>query len=157
MGETIHEAYLKAYNGDPVSIFGGIVALNREVDLETAQELAKIFLEIIIAPAFDEDAYGAALPRRRTSVCWSCRTAPSPMSPALLDMKKVVGGLLVQELDTKLLDEELKAGHQACSTGRGDEAAAVRLEGGKAYQVQRHCLWQRTAPLWAWALDRPTV
>ena len=55
--KTIHEAYLNAYNSDPVSIFGGIVALNRKVDLETAEELAKIFLEIIIAPGFDEDGY----------------------------------------------------------------------------------------------------
>ena len=57
IGETIHEAYLNAYNSDPVSIYGGIVALNRKVDMETAEELAKIFLEIIIAPGFDEDAY----------------------------------------------------------------------------------------------------
>ena len=55
-GDTICEAYRRAYDADPVSIFGGIVALNRPVDKDTAQELAKIFLEIILAPDFDKDA-----------------------------------------------------------------------------------------------------
>lgn len=52
VGETIHEAYINAYEADTQSIFGGIVALNKEVDLETAQELSKIFLEVIIAPKY---------------------------------------------------------------------------------------------------------
>ena len=56
VGKDIYEAYVKAYNADPVSIFGGIVALNRMVDKKTAEELHKIFLEIIIAPDFDDDA-----------------------------------------------------------------------------------------------------
>ena len=46
----------KAYECDPVSIFGGIVAFNRKVDKETARELVKIFLEVIIAPDYDDDA-----------------------------------------------------------------------------------------------------
>ena len=68
IGETIHEAYLNAYNSDPVSIYGGIVALNRKVDMETAEELAKIFLEImVLLPALTRMPM-SALPRRRTSV-----------------------------------------------------------------------------------------
>ena len=55
-GETIVEAYKKAFEADPVSIFGGIIALNREVDEETAEKLHEIFLEIIIAPIFSEEA-----------------------------------------------------------------------------------------------------
>ena len=51
IGKDIHEAYVKAYECDPVSIFGGIVALNKEVDKATAEELVKIFLEIVIAPS----------------------------------------------------------------------------------------------------------
>ena len=51
-GETIYEAFQKAYEADPTSIFGGIIALNREVDAETAEKLHEIFLEIIIAPSF---------------------------------------------------------------------------------------------------------
>ena len=56
IGKDIHEAYVKAYECDPVSIFGGIVALNKEVDKATAEELVKIFLEIVIAPSFTEEA-----------------------------------------------------------------------------------------------------
>ncbi|MCI5775004.1 MAG: bifunctional phosphoribosylaminoimidazolecarboxamide formyltransferase/IMP cyclohydrolase [Aerococcus sp.] len=55
--ETIEEAFDRAYTGDPVSIYGGIVAVNRNVTLELAEQMAKIFLEIVIAPSFDEDAY----------------------------------------------------------------------------------------------------
>ena len=55
-GETIEEAFNKAYEADPTSIFGGIIALNMEVDAATAEKLAGIFLEIIIAPSFTEEA-----------------------------------------------------------------------------------------------------
>lgn len=55
--ETIEEAFDRAYTGDPISIYGGIVAVNRNVTLELAEQMAKIFLEIIIAPSFDDDAY----------------------------------------------------------------------------------------------------
>ncbi|WP_153731602.1 bifunctional phosphoribosylaminoimidazolecarboxamide formyltransferase/IMP cyclohydrolase [Sporosarcina obsidiansis] len=55
-GNTIAEAFSKAYEADPVSIFGGIIALNKEVDQETAAQLAEIFLEIVIAPSFTAEA-----------------------------------------------------------------------------------------------------
>ncbi|MDO5348003.1 MAG: bifunctional phosphoribosylaminoimidazolecarboxamide formyltransferase/IMP cyclohydrolase, partial [Bacillota bacterium] len=56
LGSTIEEAYAKAYEADSTSIFGGIVALNREVSKELAEELHKIFLEIVVAPSFTQDA-----------------------------------------------------------------------------------------------------
>ena len=56
LGTTIEEAYAKAYEADPTSIFGGIVALNREVSKPLAEELHKIFLEIVIAPSLTEEA-----------------------------------------------------------------------------------------------------
>ncbi|MCV5604568.1 bifunctional phosphoribosylaminoimidazolecarboxamide formyltransferase/IMP cyclohydrolase, partial [Escherichia coli] len=51
-----HEAYTRAYEADPVSIFGGIIAANREIDKATAEKLHEIFLEIIIAPSFSKEA-----------------------------------------------------------------------------------------------------
>ena len=54
--ESLLEAYRRAYEADPVSIFGGIVAVNRPVDVETARAMVEIFLEVIIAPGFDEEA-----------------------------------------------------------------------------------------------------
>ena len=55
-GKDIHEAYVRAYNTDPVSIFGGILCANRKIDKATAEEISKIFLEIVLAPDFDDDA-----------------------------------------------------------------------------------------------------
>jgi len=51
---NIYDAYIKAYEADPVSIFGGIIAANREIDEKTAEEINKIFVEIVIAPSFTE-------------------------------------------------------------------------------------------------------
>ena len=56
LGSSVLEAYLHAYNADPVSIFGGIIACNREIDADTAREISKIFLEIVIAPSFTDEA-----------------------------------------------------------------------------------------------------
>ena len=107
VGDTLLEAYLNAYNSDPVSIYGGIVALNRKVDLVTAEELAKIFLEIIIAPGFDEDAF-ERLAKKKNIRLMELPACAEPNQPGTLDMKKVAGGLLVQELDTQLLCDEMK-------------------------------------------------
>ena len=105
IGDTIYEAYLNAYNADPVSIFGGIVALNREVDAELASELAKIFLEIIIAPSFTDEAF-EILSQKKNIRLLKLEGIANANNEEMLDMKKVAGGLLVQALDTKLLPEE---------------------------------------------------
>ena len=107
IGSTIYEAYKKAYDSDPVSIFGGITALNRPVDKETASELAKIFLEIIIAPDFTPEALDILTQKKNIRLLKLAAPA-KPNSHELLDMKKVAGGLLVQQLDTKLFDGDLK-------------------------------------------------
>lgn len=57
IGDNLCEAYTKAYNVDPVSAFGSIVGLNRNVDLQTAEEIAKTFVEVVVAPSFDDDAF----------------------------------------------------------------------------------------------------
>lgn len=104
VGRDIHEAYLLAHDADPTSIFGGIVALNREVDTATAQELSKIFLEIIIAPSFSKEAF-AILSRKKNIRLLALPNLAGRNRPGTLDMRKVVGGLLVQKLDTELMDE----------------------------------------------------
>lgn len=105
VGATLHEAYLKAYEADPVSIFGGIVALNREVDKETAEELSKIFLEIILAPSFSAEAL-AILEKKKNIRLLELPGLYKANGGDMLDMKKVAGGLLVQELDTQLFDAD---------------------------------------------------
>ncbi|MDL4842022.1 bifunctional phosphoribosylaminoimidazolecarboxamide formyltransferase/IMP cyclohydrolase [Aquibacillus rhizosphaerae] len=102
IGNTISEAYAKAYEADPVSIFGGIVALNREVDEETADQLKNIFLEIVIAPSFSKKAI------ELLTVKPNIRLLETPMEYAGSDTKKVVsvvGGLLVQDRDNGSVTE----------------------------------------------------
>lgn len=107
LGDTICEAYLNAYEADPVSVFGGIVAVNREVDAKTAEEMAKIFLEIIIAPSFSKEAL-EILEKKKNIRLMELPACAQPNEKDLLDTKKVVGGLLVQQLDTELCGEELQ-------------------------------------------------
>lgn len=108
VGATIFEAYTNAYEADPVSIFGGIVALNREVDTPTAQKLSEIFLEIIIAPSYTQEALDI-LTKKKNIRLLRLPACQAPNDSSMLDMKKVAGGLLVQQLDAEILgDEPLK-------------------------------------------------
>lgn len=103
LGTTIEEAYAKAYEADPTSIFGGIVALNREVSKPLAEELHKIFLEIVIAPSFTEEALEVLKQKK------NIRLLTTDMSQRLQPGQKLVsvkGGLLVQELDTVQVKKE---------------------------------------------------
>lgn len=131
-GADIHEAYLRAYEADPVSIFGGIVALNREVDAATAEEMAKIFLEIIIAPSFSKEAL-EILTKKKNIRLLELPNLAKANAKGTLDMKKVAGGLLVQELDTELLNEE----DIKCVTKR--QPTAKELEDLKfAWKIVKH-------------------
>lgn len=96
-GKSIHDAYLKAYTCDPISIFGGIIACNRKVDLATAEEIHKIFLEIVIAPDFDEEAYELIASKKNIRLMKLDMTAFKPVPER--DYKRVSGGLLVQDAD----------------------------------------------------------
>ncbi len=104
--DSVYEAYTKAYQADPTSIFGGIVAVNETVDAKTAEEMAKIFLEIIIAPDYTEEALEILCKKKNLRVL----RLPSIRrnGEEKLEMKSVLGGLLVQETDNALLDGELK-------------------------------------------------
>ncbi|KMY28509.1 phosphoribosylaminoimidazolecarboxamide formyltransferase [Lysinibacillus xylanilyticus] len=95
-GATLEEAFDKAYEADPTSIFGGIIALNMEVDVATAEKLSHIFLEIIIAPAFSQEALDILTKKK------NIRLLTIPFEQAKQDKFNVVsveGGLLVQEPD----------------------------------------------------------
>lgn len=100
IGEDSYEAYMKAYEVDPTSIFGGIVAFNRKVDKKTAEEMVKIFLEVIAAPEYDDDALEVLKTKKNLRVL---KVNKKPQ-----DMKYMVtvdGGILVQDEDKKLIDE----------------------------------------------------
>ncbi|EGT3615805.1 bifunctional phosphoribosylaminoimidazolecarboxamide formyltransferase/IMP cyclohydrolase [Clostridium perfringens] len=100
VGENSKEVYLKSYDADPVSIFGGIVAINRKIDKATAEEMVKIFLEVVAAPEFDEDALEVLRTKKNLRVI-KCNNAPQAKNY----MVTVDGGILVQGEDNKLADE----------------------------------------------------
>src|SRR5665647_1587377 len=104
VGNDIHEAYLKAYKADQISIFGGIIAANRTIDASTALEVSKIFVEIVIAPDFTEEAL--AILMKKQNIRLMKLENISEKTPALtLDIKKISGGILVQEIDSDIFDE----------------------------------------------------
>lgn len=99
IGEDIYNSYMKAYKADPVSIFGGIVAFNNEVDEKTANELIKIFLEIVIAPSFSKGALEVLKSKKNLRIIKT--------NSKINDKKeyvKVDGGILVQDTDIKLYE-----------------------------------------------------
>ena len=101
---TIAEAYRKAYAADPVSIFGGIVAANREIDEETATEMSKIFLEVIIAPSFSKEAQ-EILSKKKNIRLLQLADINQKIERGV-KAKTVLGGLLIQDLDTCLYHQE---------------------------------------------------
>ncbi len=106
-GSCLREAYQRAHDCDPVSIFGGIVACNRAVDLDTAKEMSKIFLEIVIAPAYEEEAL-QWLKKKKNIRLLELKGLDSPDDTPgeKWDMKKVSGGLLIQEADQEVFQKE---------------------------------------------------
>ncbi|MDR0390145.1 MAG: bifunctional phosphoribosylaminoimidazolecarboxamide formyltransferase/IMP cyclohydrolase [Spirochaetaceae bacterium] len=97
---TLLEAYEKTYVCDPVSIYGGIVATTVSVDAETAEKLAGLFLEIVVAPDFDTEAL-AILKKKKNLRVLKARLAPADAR----ECTAVDGGLLVQETDKRLLEK----------------------------------------------------
>ncbi|WP_421656071.1 bifunctional phosphoribosylaminoimidazolecarboxamide formyltransferase/IMP cyclohydrolase [Leptothermofonsia sp. ETS-13] len=99
-GETLAEAYDKAYNADPVSAFGGIVALNRPIDAATATALTQIFLECVVAPGCEPEAKEilAAKSKVRVLILPDLRNGPTET------VKLIAGGFLVQASDDLITD-----------------------------------------------------
>ncbi len=119
-------AYRKARDADPVSAFGGIIACNRPVTGDLAREIANIFTEAVIAPGFDADAlevFTAKKNLRLLRMTPAAKTAGKPVSPVVaMDIKRVVGGLLLQDRDQhRLLESGLRV-----VTGRPPTEAELR-------------------------------
>jgi phosphoribosylaminoimidazolecarboxamide formyltransferase/IMP cyclohydrolase len=102
--ETIYDAYMKAYEADPVSIFGGIVAANREIDEKTAEQINRIFIEIVVAPSFSDAALNILTAKKNIRILKLIKISDEVPEQAV-DMKKVLGGLLIQEYNRYLLEE----------------------------------------------------
>ncbi len=130
IGNSISEAFKKAYEADSTSIFGGIIALNREVDRETATKLHEIFLEIIIAPAFSQEALDVLQAKK------NIRLLTIPFDEGNKEEKvltSVEGGLLLQDQDAYTFAD----GNISIPTKReptAEELAALKL----AWKVVKH-------------------
>jgi phosphoribosylaminoimidazolecarboxamide formyltransferase/IMP cyclohydrolase len=97
----LDEAYRRAFSGDPVSAFGGIVACNRPVNLRMAQEMAPTFYEIVVAPGYDEDALAKLKEKKNLRIMLVDLQADCAAAPReYVDYRRVPGGMLVQEGDT---------------------------------------------------------
>jgi phosphoribosylaminoimidazolecarboxamide formyltransferase/IMP cyclohydrolase len=99
VADDITAAYASAHDCDPVSAFGGIVAINRPVPRALAEALAPVFTEVVVAPSYDDDALEVLLAKKNLRVL----SAPRPTSPRL-DVRSIDGGLLVQESDPVSLE-----------------------------------------------------
>jgi phosphoribosylaminoimidazolecarboxamide formyltransferase / IMP cyclohydrolase len=116
-GKTLAEAYKRALECDPVSAFGGVIGVNRPLDAEAAEEMHKLFLEVIAAPAFDDAAKAKFASKKNlrlvqiTDLRSSGRICPAAneIVPRNWVLKYVSGGMLVQDADIRpLQDADLK-------------------------------------------------
>ncbi len=106
IGNDLFEAYTRAYEADPISIFGGIVATNQVIDEGTAEKLSEIFLEVVIAPGFTEKAIELLTKKKNIRLL---QLADEKRKSGLQKVVSVSGGLLIQDEDEKeLADEDIK-------------------------------------------------
>ena len=102
IGQTGYESFTKAYEADPQSIFGGIIAVNYKVDKATAEVMNTIFLEIVAAPDFDSDALEVLKKKKNLRIL---KLTNLEARDAKYDIKYLEGKVLVQDLNTKMIDE----------------------------------------------------
>ncbi len=129
--QTLREAYLKAYACDPISAFGGVLAFNREVDLATAEEVAKLFVECIAAPGFDPRAKEVLAAKKNLRLL---ELPPGGLEPEReLQLKRILGGMLVQQSDLgEIKSSELKVVTRRAPTA--EELATMKF----AWKVSKH-------------------
>jgi phosphoribosylaminoimidazolecarboxamide formyltransferase/IMP cyclohydrolase len=107
VGETLIEAYQKAFDCDRTSAFGGIVALNQPLDVETAQKIVEIFTEVVIAPGASDEAIEVFAAKKNLRLLLT-DGLPDPRKP-IMAYKQVAGGMLVQDKDVgSVAEDELK-------------------------------------------------
>ncbi len=102
--ENIYTAWKKAFSADKTSIFGGIVTVNREVSMELATEMKEIFLEVIVAPSFAPDAL-ELLKSKKNLRLLELPNISVKQPEGSYDIKKINGGIIVQTIDSKLLED----------------------------------------------------
>lgn len=103
--DNIVAAWDKAFDADKVSIYGGIVTVNREVTLELAEKMKPVFLEVLVAPSYQKEALELLQTKKNLRVL-ELKDIEVPQDKNAYDLKKVNGGLIVQTIDSELMNEE---------------------------------------------------
>ena len=124
VGKTIDQAYAKAHATDPVSAFGGVIATNRPVNLAMANAVSDVFTEVIVAPAFDEEAL--ELLKKKANI--RILIAKPLTSEIRTEMRPVSGGLLLQSQDQFQAPGDLAANWKLVSGEAADDATLADLE-----------------------------
>lgn len=101
--DNIYTAWTKAFNADKTSIFGGIVVANREITVDVAKEMKEIFLEVIVAPSYEAEAL-ELLKTKKNLRLLLLPDITEKQPEGSYDIKKINGGMIVQTIDSKLLD-----------------------------------------------------
>jgi phosphoribosylaminoimidazolecarboxamide formyltransferase / IMP cyclohydrolase len=120
--ESLRDAYVKALACDPVSAFGGVMAFNRPIDAATAEEVAKLFVECIVAPGYEPAALEKLSAKKNLRLLEMPRESFSSNTPGELDIKRISGGMLVQEPDR----HDLKQSDLKVVTERAPTDAEIR-------------------------------
>ncbi len=118
--ENLKDAYVLAFEADPVSIFGGVLALNRPVDADAAREMSKIFLEVIAAPKFTGEAVQELKAKKDIRLL---EVDPAGGGQDRFDIKTVSGGILIQAIDREPVD--VRAGEVVTERAPGEEEWAA--------------------------------
>jgi phosphoribosylaminoimidazolecarboxamide formyltransferase/IMP cyclohydrolase len=135
LASTVHDAYVAAHNADPVSAFGGIIAINGEVGEETARAISEVFTEVVIAPSFTAEALEILCAKSSLRVF----EAGAPFNSMAISVRSIDGGLLVQSVDE--VDEPL------------DEFTVVTNRTPSAEEWSSMLLaWQTVAATWSNAI-----
>jgi len=104
LAENLAAAYDKAYECDPVSAFGSVIAVNRTVDVPLAERLKELFVEVLFAPGYEDDAL--EILTQKPDIRILRNEERRQMNPGELDYKRVIGGILVQDKDSKIEERD---------------------------------------------------
>ena len=102
-GENMLEVYKQAFNADSLSAFGGVIAMNKQCDELVAEEISKVFVEIVLAPSFTREALEIFSTKKNLRVLDIGSIKPREK---LLEIRNVVGGIIVQETDTSVIQKQ---------------------------------------------------
>lgn len=128
IGETLRDAYVKAYEADSLSAFGSVIGLNRTMDAATAGELSKLFVEAVVAPGFDAEALSILAAKKNLRLI-ALESPNAYNETARFEARRISGGVLVQEVDHLLLgaDSRVVTRRQPTDKERRDLEFAWRV------------------------------